>query len=100
MREAHQLMIDSLKLQMATFEKELEHIRSTRYEIFMFAFLNFNSFIFRISKQKERETLLKTIEETKLTTRNNGIRHNRFVTQATTKVNGLSERVCLISYSH
>jgi hypothetical protein len=31
MREAHQMMIDSLKLQMETFNKELQHIRNTRY---------------------------------------------------------------------
>ena len=30
MREAHQIMLDSLKLQMETFEKELLHIRNTR----------------------------------------------------------------------
>ena len=51
----------------------------------------------RISKQKQREALLKTIEQTKLTTRNNDIRHNRFVTQTTGKVNELSERVRLIN---
>jgi len=32
MKEAHQIMIDSLKLQMETFNKELQHIRNTRYE--------------------------------------------------------------------
>ena len=47
----------------------------------------------RISKQKHRETLLKTIEETKLTSRNNDIRHNRFVSQTTARVTDLSERV-------
>jgi hypothetical protein len=52
-------------------------------------------FIFSVTKQKERETLLKTIEQTKLTARNNDIRHNRFVTQTTAKVTDLSERVCL-----
>jgi peptidoglycan hydrolase CwlO-like protein len=31
MKEAHQIMIDSLKLQMETFNKELQHIRNTRY---------------------------------------------------------------------
>ncbi len=30
MREAHQIMIDSLKLQMESFDKELQHIRNTR----------------------------------------------------------------------
>jgi hypothetical protein len=50
-------------------------------------------FLCSISKQKERENLLKAIEQTKLTSRNNDIRHNRFVTQATAKVNDLSERV-------
>jgi hypothetical protein len=30
MREAHQMMIDSLKIQMETLEKELQHIRNTR----------------------------------------------------------------------
>ena len=30
MREAHQMMIDSLKLQMNTLDKELQHIRDTR----------------------------------------------------------------------
>ena len=57
-------------------------------------------FLFSISKQKEREALLKTIEQTKLTSRNNDIRHNRFVTQTTTKVTDLSERVCLSKYSN
>jgi len=33
MREAHQMMIDSLKLQMESFEKELQQIRNTRFEI-------------------------------------------------------------------
>ena len=33
MREAHQTMIDSLKLQMQTYEKELLNIRNTRYNI-------------------------------------------------------------------
>ncbi|CAF1140638.1 unnamed protein product [Rotaria sordida] len=79
MREAHQMMVDSLKLQMTTLEKELQYIRNTR-----------------ISKQKERETLLKTIEQIKLTTRNNDIRHNRFVTQTTTKVTDLSERKVIL----
>ncbi|CAF4251832.1 unnamed protein product, partial [Rotaria magnacalcarata] len=79
MREAHQMMIDSLKLQLATLEKELQHIRQTR-----------------ISKQKERETLLKTIEQTKLTSRNNDIRHNRFVAQTTAKVTDLSERKSIL----
>jgi hypothetical protein len=32
MREAHQMMLDSLKLQIETLEKELQHIRTTRYE--------------------------------------------------------------------
>lgn len=32
MREAHQMMTDSLKLQLATLEKELQHMRQTRYE--------------------------------------------------------------------
>jgi CHASE3 domain sensor protein len=32
MKEAHQLMIDSLKLQMETFNRELQQIRNTRYE--------------------------------------------------------------------
>ncbi len=31
MREAHQIMIDSLKFQMEAFERELQHIRNTRY---------------------------------------------------------------------
>ncbi len=31
MREAHQMMIDSLQLQMETFERELRHIRNIRY---------------------------------------------------------------------
>ncbi|CAF3408137.1 unnamed protein product [Rotaria socialis] len=79
MREAHEMMIDSLKLQLATLEKELQHIRQTR-----------------ISKQKEREALLKTIEQTKLTSRNNDIRHNRFVTQTTAKVTDLSERKSIL----
>ncbi len=52
-------------------------------------------FYFRVSKQKEREVLLQTIEQTKLTTRNNDIRHNRFVTQTTAKINDLTERVYL-----
>lgn len=30
MREAHQIMLDSLKIQMETFQKELDHIRNTR----------------------------------------------------------------------
>lgn len=30
MKEAHQMMIDSLKLQMNTLDKELQHIRDTR----------------------------------------------------------------------
>jgi len=30
MREAHQMMIDSLKLQMETLDKELQQIRNTR----------------------------------------------------------------------
>ncbi|CAF3705125.1 unnamed protein product [Rotaria sp. Silwood1] len=79
MREAHQMMVDSLKLQMATLEKELQHIRNTR-----------------ISKQKEREILLKTIEQIKLTSRNNDIQHNRFVTQTTVKVTDLSERKIIL----
>ncbi len=32
MKEAHQLMIDSLKLQMETFNRELQQIRNTRYK--------------------------------------------------------------------
>lgn len=30
MREAHQIMLDSLKIQVETFQKELDHIRNTR----------------------------------------------------------------------
>ncbi|CAF4500284.1 unnamed protein product, partial [Rotaria sp. Silwood2] len=79
MREAHQMMVDSLKLQMATLEKELQHIRNTR-----------------VSKQKDRETLLKTIEQIKLSSRNNDVQHNRFVTQTTVKVTNLSERKTIL----
>jgi len=96
MKEAHEMMIDSLKLQMETFNKELNQIRNTRYrkERVKMYFIKFS--FFSISKQKEREALLKTIEQTKLTSKNNDIRHNRFVTQTTAKVTDLSERVSLI----
>jgi len=33
MKQAHHMMIDSLKLQMETLDKELQVIRNTRYEI-------------------------------------------------------------------
>lgn len=39
MREAHQTMIDSLKLQMETFERELQQIRNTRYTNKKFEFI-------------------------------------------------------------
>jgi len=32
MKEAHQIMIESLKLQMETFNRELQQIRNTRYK--------------------------------------------------------------------
>ncbi|UJR21799.1 hypothetical protein I4U23_024874 [Adineta vaga] len=75
MKQAHYMMIDSLKLQMETLEKELQEIRNNR-----------------VAKQKEREALLKTIEKAKLTAKDNDIKHNRFVTQTTAKIKDLTER--------
>ncbi|CAF1325249.1 unnamed protein product [Adineta steineri] len=75
MKQAHSMMIDSLKFQMEALEKELQAVRDIR-----------------VTKQKEREALLKSVEKVKLTAKDNDIRHNRFVTQTTAKIKELTER--------
>ncbi|CAF1528481.1 unnamed protein product, partial [Didymodactylos carnosus] len=79
MREAHQMVVDSLKLQTDGVEKQLNHLRSIR-----------------IAKQKEREQLLKNIEQMRSTTKNSIIQYNRFILQTTTKVNELSEKKTIL----
>ncbi|CAF0719881.1 unnamed protein product [Adineta ricciae] len=79
MRQAHYMMLDSLKIQMETLDKELQTIRNTR-----------------VAKQKEREALLKSIEKAKLTVKDNEIKHNRFVTQTTAKIKDLTERKAIL----